>query len=76
MRLPGLFGTGSTSIRATQDLQIISGLPPLVREGDQLPCPDHAAQHHQGGHEGGSGAACHAAELKPQQVDIPAGRSA
>ncbi len=31
----GLFGTGSTSIRTTQDLQIISGLPPLVREGDQ-----------------------------------------
>ncbi|MCX7219746.1 MAG: MG2 domain-containing protein, partial [Burkholderiales bacterium] len=30
----GLFGTGSASIRATQDLQIISGLPPLVREGD------------------------------------------
>ena len=28
------FGTGQTSIRATQDLQIISGLPPLVREGD------------------------------------------
>jgi hypothetical protein len=26
----------STSIRATQDLQIISGLPPLVREGDQF----------------------------------------
>ncbi len=32
----GLFGTGQTSIRATQDLQIISGLPPLVREGDQF----------------------------------------
>ena len=32
----GLFGTGSTSIRATQDLQIISGLPPLVREDDQF----------------------------------------
>ena len=30
----GLFGTGSTSIRSTQDLQIISGLPPLVREDD------------------------------------------
>jgi len=28
------FGTGEASIRATQDLQIISGLPPLVREGD------------------------------------------
>ncbi|BDT68750.1 hypothetical protein os1_29370 [Comamonadaceae bacterium OS-1] len=32
----GLFGTGSTSIHATQDLQIISGLPPLVREDDQF----------------------------------------
>ncbi|HEX3138755.1 MAG TPA: alpha-2-macroglobulin family protein, partial [Rhizobacter sp.] len=29
-----LFGTGRASIRATQDLQIISGVPPLVREGD------------------------------------------
>jgi uncharacterized protein YfaS (alpha-2-macroglobulin family) len=32
----GLFGTGQTTIRATQDLQIISGLPPLVREGDRF----------------------------------------
>ncbi|MEI8400871.1 MAG: MG2 domain-containing protein [Alcaligenaceae bacterium] len=31
----GLFGTGKTTIQSTQDLQIISGLPPLVREGDQ-----------------------------------------
>ncbi|CAB3758261.1 hypothetical protein LMG29542_03274 [Paraburkholderia humisilvae] len=30
----GTFGTGSASIRSTQDLQLISGLPPLVREGD------------------------------------------
>lgn len=30
------FGTGSTSIRVTQDLQLLSGLPPLVREGDRL----------------------------------------
>ena len=30
------FGSGSTSIRVTQDLQVLSGLPPLVREGDQL----------------------------------------
>ena len=28
------FGTGSTSFVATQDLQLISGLPPLVRVGD------------------------------------------
>ncbi|MDB5731033.1 MAG: alpha-2-macroglobulin, partial [Variovorax sp.] len=32
----GLFGTGQTSIQATQDLQIISGLPPLVREDDRF----------------------------------------
>ncbi|MES2106959.1 MAG: alpha-2-macroglobulin family protein, partial [Pseudomonadota bacterium] len=31
-----LFGTGSASIRSTQDLQLISGLPPLVREGDRF----------------------------------------
>ena len=31
-----LFGTGSASIRATQDLMLLSGLPPLVREGDRF----------------------------------------
>lgn len=31
---PGLFGTGETSIRTTQDLTIYAGLPPLVRGGD------------------------------------------
>ena len=30
-----LFGTGSASIKATQDVQIVSGLPPLIREGDR-----------------------------------------
>ena len=30
------FGSGSTSIRVTQDLQLLSGLPPLVREGDEF----------------------------------------
>lgn len=29
-----LFGTGSASVRTKQDLQMISGLPPLVREKD------------------------------------------
>jgi uncharacterized protein YfaS (alpha-2-macroglobulin family) len=29
-----LFGTGTADIRSTQDLQLVSGLPPLVREGD------------------------------------------
>ncbi len=31
-----LFGTGETRIRTAQDLQIISGLPPLVREDDRF----------------------------------------
>src|SRR6185369_6720561 len=30
------FGTGSASIRVTQDLQVLAGLPPLVREGDRF----------------------------------------
>ena len=32
----GYFGTGGTSIRATQELMILSGIPPLVREGDRF----------------------------------------
>ncbi len=30
------FGTGSTTIRTVQDLILVSGLPPLVREGDRF----------------------------------------
>ncbi|HZW74157.1 MAG TPA: alpha-2-macroglobulin family protein, partial [Caldimonas sp.] len=30
------FGTGSTSIRVTQDLQVLAGLPPLVRDADRF----------------------------------------
>ena len=30
------FGSGSTSVRVTQDLQMLSGLAPLAREGDRL----------------------------------------
>jgi uncharacterized protein YfaS (alpha-2-macroglobulin family) len=32
----GLFGTGASDIRSTQDLMLLSGLPSLVREGDRL----------------------------------------
>jgi hypothetical protein len=32
----GLFGTGETSIRTTQDLMLLSGLPPVLREGDKF----------------------------------------
>ncbi|MDP2007593.1 MAG: MG2 domain-containing protein [Rubrivivax sp.] len=30
------FGTGSASVRVTQELQMLSGLPPLAREGDRF----------------------------------------
>ena len=30
------FGSGSTSVRVSQDLQMLSGLPPLAREGDRF----------------------------------------
>ena len=30
------FGTGSTSVRVSQDLQMLSGLPPLARESDRV----------------------------------------
>ena len=32
----GYFGTGKASIRTSQDLQLISGIPPLVRSQDQF----------------------------------------
>jgi uncharacterized protein YfaS (alpha-2-macroglobulin family) len=32
----GLFGDGSASIQSTQDLMVLSGLSPLVREGDRF----------------------------------------
>ncbi|WP_079419000.1 alpha-2-macroglobulin family protein [Thiomonas intermedia] len=33
------FGTGEVTLRSTQDLQILSGLPPLIREGDRFTAP-------------------------------------
>jgi hypothetical protein len=32
----GLFGTGSATIRSTQDLMALPGLPPVVRDGDRF----------------------------------------
>lgn len=32
----GLFGSGETSIRTSQDLMLLSGLSPVVREGDEF----------------------------------------
>ena len=69
----GLFGTGSTSIRATQDLQIISGLPPLVREDDQFRAQITLRNTTKQAMKVEVTPRATLLELKPQTVDIPAG---
>lgn len=68
------FGTGQTTIRATQDLQVISGLPPLVREDDQFRAQitlRNSTQRAMKVEARGRGPV----ELKSQTVDIPAGEA-
>ncbi|MBS0597404.1 MAG: alpha-2-macroglobulin [Burkholderiaceae bacterium] len=71
----GLFGTGQTSIRATQDLQIIGGLPPLVRGGDRftalLTVRNTTAQPM----KVELAPRATLLELKAQTVDVPAGQA-
>jgi hypothetical protein len=71
----GLFGTGSTSIRATQDLQIISGLPPLVREDDQYRAQLTLRNTTQKPMKVEVTPRATLLDLKPQTVDIPAGEA-
>ena len=69
----GLFGTGSTSIRSTQDLQIISGLPPLVREDDQFRAQLTLRNTTKQAMKVLVTPRATLLELAPQTVDIPAG---
>jgi alpha-2-macroglobulin len=69
----GMFGTGSTSIRATQDLQIISGLPPLVREDDQFRAQLTVRNTTKQAMKVLVTPRATLLELPPQTVDIPAG---
>lgn len=71
----GLFGTGQTSIRATQDLQIISGLPPLVREDDQFRAQLTLRNTTQTAMKVEVSPRATLLDLKPQTVDIPAGEA-
>jgi len=71
----GLFGTGMTSIRATQDLQIISGLPPLVREDDQYRAQLTLRNTTQQAMKVEVSPRATLLDLKPQTVDIPAGEA-
>jgi hypothetical protein len=71
----GLFGTGQTSIRATQDLQIISGLPPLVREDDQFRAQFTLRNTTKAAMKVDVTPRATLLELKPQSIDIPAGEA-
>ncbi|MDL9998359.1 MG2 domain-containing protein [Variovorax sp. J22P240] len=71
----GLFGTGQTSIQATQDLQIISGLPPLVREDDQFRAQITLRNTTQQAMKVEATPRATLLTLEPQTVDIPAGEA-
>ena len=71
----GLFGTGSTTIRATQDLQILSGLPPLVREDDRFRAQVTLRNTTKQAMKVQLSARATMLELKPQSLDIPAGEA-
>ena len=71
----GLFGTGQTTIRSTQDLQIISGLPPLVREDDQFRAQLTLRNTTKAAMKVEVTPRATMLELKPQTVDIPAGEA-
>ncbi|MBB1600111.1 alpha-2-macroglobulin [Variovorax sp. UMC13] len=71
----GLFGTGQASIQATQDLQIISGLPPLVREDDQFRAQLTLRNTTQKAMKVEATPRATLLTLEPQTVEIPAGEA-
>ncbi len=71
----GLFGTGQTTIQATQDLQVISGLPPLVREGDNFRAQVTLRNTTKAAMKVEISPRATLLELQPQTVDIPAGEA-
>jgi uncharacterized protein YfaS (alpha-2-macroglobulin family) len=71
----GLFGTGQTTIRATQDLQIISGLPPLVREDDRFRAQVTLRNTTQKAMRVEVAPRATLLALAPQTIDVPAGES-
>ena len=71
----GQFGTGQASVRTTQDLQIISGLPPLVREDDQFRAQITLRNTTQAAMKVEVAPRATLLALDKQTVDIPAGES-
>ncbi|RZL61357.1 MAG: alpha-2-macroglobulin [Variovorax sp.] len=71
----GLFGTGEARIQATQDLQIISGLPPLVREDDQFRAQITLRNTTKHAMKVEATPRATLLTLAPQTIDIPAGEA-
>ncbi len=69
------FGTGQITIKSTQDLQIISGLPPLVREGDEYRAQLTLRNTTKAAMKVEVSPRATLLELKSQNIDIPAGES-
>ena len=73
-----LFGTGSATINTTQDLILLSGLAPLVREGDRYAATftlRNTSDRTLTVETQARLALDHAPALQPQRVEIPAGRA-
>lgn len=66
------FGAGQTTIRTQQDLQILSGLPPLVREGDRFTAPFTLRNTTKQAMQVTLTPQLTGVALRPQTVDIPA----
>jgi uncharacterized protein YfaS (alpha-2-macroglobulin family) len=71
----GLFGTGKAQMRTTQDLQIISGLPPLVREGDRFTAMFSLRNTTQKAMQVAVSARATLLDTPPQTLAIPAGET-
>ena len=71
----GLFGTGQATIAATQDLQIISGLPPLVREDDQFSARFTLRNTTDKAMKVQVRPRATLLDLAPQSIDLPAGQA-
>ena len=68
-----LFGTGQATISATQDLQIVSGVPPLVREGDHYKAMFTLRNSSKAALSASMAASAGTQALATQTVAIPAG---
>jgi uncharacterized protein YfaS (alpha-2-macroglobulin family) len=74
----GHFGTGEATIRSTQDLMLLSGLPPLVREGDDFLATftvRNTSQRTMGFDITGTKAGLTSQALAPQHFELPAGQA-